>query len=40
MRRYVGLGVIAYNLRRIGQILLEQDRKKAESESTKLRRAA
>ena len=26
MQRYVGLAVIAYNLRRIGQILLEQDR--------------
>ena len=30
MHRYVGLAVIAYNLRRIGQILLEQDRKAAE----------
>jgi hypothetical protein len=28
LQRYVGLAVIAYNLRRIGQILLEQDRKK------------
>jgi hypothetical protein len=31
MHRYVGLSVIAYNLRRIGQILLEQDRRAAES---------
>jgi hypothetical protein len=30
MHRYVGLAVIAYNLRRIGQILLERDRKSAE----------
>jgi hypothetical protein len=29
MHRYVGLAVIAYNLRRIGQILLEQDRQSA-----------
>ena len=28
MQRYVGLGVIAYNLRRIGKILLERDRSK------------
>jgi hypothetical protein len=35
MHRYVGLAVIAYNLRRIGKILLEQDRKQVE-----LRRAA
>jgi hypothetical protein len=28
MHRYVGLAVIAYNLRRIGKILLEQDRNK------------
>jgi hypothetical protein len=39
MHRYVGLGVIAYNLRRIGQILLEKDRKEAE-QAVKLRRAA
>jgi hypothetical protein len=31
----VGLAVIAYNMRRIGQILLEQDR-----QSAKLRQAA
>jgi hypothetical protein len=30
MHRYVGLAVIAYNLRRIGNILLQQDRKAAE----------
>ena len=36
--RYVGLAVIAYNLRRIGKILLEQDRKA--SESTARRKAA
>jgi hypothetical protein len=35
MHRYVGLAVIAYNLRRIGQILLSQDR-----ESDCLKRAA
>ena len=35
MHRYVGLAVIAYNLRRIGQILLTEDRK-----SVSLRRAA
>jgi hypothetical protein len=35
MHRYVGLAVISYNLRRIGQILLERDRK-----SAKLRQAA
>ena len=27
MRRYIGLAVIAYNLRRIGKILMEQDRR-------------
>jgi hypothetical protein len=27
--RYVGLAVIAYNLRRLGNLLLEQDRKSA-----------
>ena len=36
--RYVGLAVIAYNLRRLGQILLTEDRKKAEP--PKHRRAA
>jgi hypothetical protein len=40
MHRYVGLAVIAYNLRRIGQILLEQDRKKASGKAVKFRRAA
>ena len=30
MHRYVGLAVIAYNLRRVGQILLAQDRKWAD----------
>ena len=35
MHRYVGLAVIAYNLRRIGQILLEKDR-----QQSTLRRAA
>jgi hypothetical protein len=30
MHRYVGLAVIAYNLRRIGHILLEKDRKAVE----------
>ena len=35
MHRYVGLAVIAYNLRRIGQILLERDR-----QQSTLRRAA
>ena len=35
MHRYVGLAVIAYNLRRIGSILLKEDR-----EAEKLRRAA
>jgi hypothetical protein len=29
MKRYVGLAVISYNLRRIGQLLLEADRKNA-----------
>ena len=38
--RYVGLGVIAYNLRRIGNILLEQDRQKEENKFTRLRLAA
>ena len=33
--RYVGLAVIAYNLRRIGKILLEQDRKASESTARK-----
>jgi hypothetical protein len=31
MHRYVGLAVIAYNLHRIGKILLEQDRKVADT---------
>jgi hypothetical protein len=40
MHRYVGLAVIAYNLRRIGKILLDQDRKEADRKAVKLRRAA
>jgi hypothetical protein len=41
LHRYVGLAVIAYNLRRIGQILLENDRNEdAERKAVKLRRAA
>jgi hypothetical protein len=31
MHRYVALAVIAYNLRRIGQILLNEDRKKEQA---------
>jgi hypothetical protein len=40
MYRYVGLAVIAYNLRRIGQILLAKDREEDKRKATKLRRAA
>ena len=40
MHRYAGLAVIAYNLRRIGKILLEQDRKKTERKAVKHRQAA
>jgi len=41
IRCYVGLSVIAYNMHRIGKILLEQDRKKEhDNKSAKLRRAA
>jgi hypothetical protein len=41
MHRYVGLAVIAYNLRRIGQILMEKDRKDAAGKAPpKFRRAA
>jgi hypothetical protein len=40
MHRYVGLAVIAYNLRRIGKILLDQDRKVADRKAVKHRRAA
>jgi len=40
MHRYVGLAVIAYNLRRIGQILLQKDREELRRKQTKLRRAA
>jgi len=40
MHRYVGLAVIAYNLRRIGKILLDQDKKEAERKAVKRRRAA
>ena len=39
-QRYVGLAVIAYNLRRIGKILLEQDRNKVDCKAIKYRRAA
>ena len=38
--RYVGLAVIAYNLRRLGQILLIKDIKEAERKAVKFRRAA
>ena len=38
--RYVGLAVIAYNLRRLGQILLRKDIKDAERKAIKFRRAA
>jgi hypothetical protein len=40
MLRYVGLAVIAYNLRRIGQILLERDRNNAEEKKKQVRPAA
>jgi len=41
MRRYIGLAVIAYNLRRIGKILQRKDKEEAIGrKSTKLRRAA
>ena len=40
LQRYVGLAVIAYNLRRMGKILLDQDRKAAERSAVKHRRAA
>jgi hypothetical protein len=41
MHRYVGLAVIAYNMRRIGKILLENDRNEAaEGKAGRLRRAA
>ena len=43
MRRYVGLAVVAYNLRRLGQLLMEKDRKEAERKArkkTKIRQAA
>jgi hypothetical protein len=35
--RYVGLAVIAYNLRRLGALLLDQDRKKAHQKARKTR---
>ena len=38
--RYVGLGVIAYNLHKIGNILLEQDRQKAKNKLIKQQLAA
>ena len=40
LQRYVGLAVIAYNLRRVGKILLEEDRKQADRKAVKHRRAA
>ena len=40
LQRYAGLAVIAYNLRRVGKILLDQDRKAAERKAVKYRRAA
>jgi hypothetical protein len=40
MHRYAGLAVIGYNLRRIGQILIEKDRKEAARKATKHQRAA
>jgi len=41
MHRYIGLAVISYNLRRIGKILLDQDRNAATaSKATKSQRAA
>jgi len=39
-QRYVGLAVIAYNLRRIGKILLEQDRNIVDCKAIKHRWAA
>ena len=40
MRRYIGLAVIAYNLRRIGKILFAQDSRAAEVKAAKRRRRA
>ena len=40
LQRYVGLAVIAYNHRRVGKILLDQDRKAAERNAVKRRLAA
>jgi hypothetical protein len=40
MHRYVGLAIIAYNLRRIGKILQDQDRKEADRKAAKFRRVA
>ena len=40
LQRYVGLAVIAYNLRRVGKILLDQDLKAAENNAVKRRQAA
>ena len=40
MHRYAGLAIIAYNLRRIGKILLDQERKESERKAVKHRRTA
>jgi hypothetical protein len=40
MHRYVGLAVIAYNLRRMGKILQQKDQEEARKKATKFRRAA
>ena len=40
MHRYVGLAVIAYNLRRIGKMLLDQEKKELDRKAVKHRRAA
>jgi hypothetical protein len=40
MHRYVGLAVIAYNLRRMGKILQQKEQDEARNKATKFRRAA
>ena len=40
LQRYVGWAVIAYNLRRVGKLLLDQDRKADERHAVKRRQAA
>jgi hypothetical protein len=40
MHRYVGLAVIAYNLRRMGKILQQKNQEEARKKVTKFRRAA